>query len=213
MLDRYFHNPGRYEVGDGVVRCDPHWVLRMDDDHRERVVVFLGDLGRDLPYTEQLHWRAHNILPDGGLSVTARTRSFDAQFADGVQPEHRFKIAYRHFCGRWLDVHGWPLFRPLATGDEHLLTKLHVPTSDNPAELDAQYWALPRFSSIASTMAHLTPFWGRARRVSAAWRSFSVFWMRMPIPILRAILRPYERFSRCARPVRHMGVGRVIPRR
>lgn len=144
VLDRYFHNPGRYEVSDGVVRCDPHWVLRMDDDHRERVVVFLGDLGRDLPYTEQLHWRAHNILPDGSLSVTARARSFDAQFADGEQPEHRFKFAYRRFCDRWLDVHGWPLFRPLATGDEHLLTKLHVPTSDNPAELDAQLLGLAK---------------------------------------------------------------------
>lgn len=144
VLDRYFHNPGRYEVSDGVVRCDPHWVLRMDDDHRERVVVFLGDLGRDLPYTEQLHWRAHNILPDGGLSVTARMRSFNAQFADGEQPEHRFKFAYRRFCDRWLDVHDWPLFRPLATGDEHLLTKLHVPTSDNPAELDAQLLGLAK---------------------------------------------------------------------
>lgn len=144
VLDRYFHNPGRYEVTDGVVRCDAHWVLPMDDDHRERVVVFLGDLGRDLPYTEQLHWRAHNILPDDGLSVTARTRSFDAQFADGEQAEHRFKFAYRRFCDRWLDVHGWALFRPLAAGDEHLLTKLHVPTSDNPAELDAQLLGLAK---------------------------------------------------------------------
>ena len=144
VLDRYFHNPGRFEVSDGVVRCDPHWVLRMDDDHRERVVVFLGDLGRDLPYAEQLHWRAHNILPDGGLSVTARTRSFDARFADGKQPEHRFKFAYRRLCDCWLDVHGWPLFRPLARGDEHLLAKLHVPTSDNPAELDAQLLGLAK---------------------------------------------------------------------
>lgn len=144
VLDRYFHNPGRYEVGDGVVRCDPHWVLRMDDDHRERVLVFLGDLGRDLPYAEQLHWRAHNILPDGGLSSTAWTRSFDSQPADGEQPEHRFKIAYQRFNDRWLEAHGWHLFRPLALGDRHLLTKLHVPISDNPAELDAQLLGLAK---------------------------------------------------------------------
>ena len=144
VLDRYFHNPGRYEVSDGVIRCDPYWLLRIDDDHRDHVLVFLGDLGRDLPYTEQLHWRAHNILPDGGLSVTARKRSYDAQFADGEQPEHRFKLSYRRFCRIWLEVHGWPLFRPLATGDEHLLTKLHVPTSDNPAELDAQLLGLAK---------------------------------------------------------------------
>jgi hypothetical protein len=144
VLDRYFHNPGKYAVSDGVVRNDPHWVLRMDDDHHDRVVVFLGDLGRDLPYTEQLHWRAHNILPAGGLSKTARTRSFDAQFADGDQPEHRFKFAYQRLNDSWTTAHGWPLFRPLAAGDEHLLTKLHVPTSDNPAELDAQLLGLAK---------------------------------------------------------------------
>ncbi len=144
VLDRYFHNPGKYAVSDGVVRNDPHWVFRMDDDHSGRVVAFLGDLGRDLPYTEQLHWRAHNILPDGGLSKTARSRSFHAQFADGEQPEHRFKVAYARFCKSWSEMHGWDLFRPLATGDQHLLTKLHVPTSDNPAELDAQLLGLAK---------------------------------------------------------------------
>lgn len=144
VLDRYFHNPGKYVVSDGVVRNDPHWVFRMDDDHGDHVVAFLGDLGRDLPYIEQLHWRAHNILPDGGLSRTAQARSFDAQPADGEQPEHRFKTAYQCFNKAWLDAHGWPLFRPLAPDDRHLLTKLHVPTSDNPAELDAQLVGLAK---------------------------------------------------------------------
>ncbi len=144
VLDRYFHNPGKYEVSDGIVRNSPYWSMPMDDDHQTRVVAFLGDLGRDLPYSEQLHWRAHNILPDGGLSRTAQSRSFDAQPADGEQPEHRFKNAYLRFNKTWLDAHGWPLFRPLAPGDQHLLTKLHVPTSDNPAELDAQLVGLAK---------------------------------------------------------------------
>lgn len=144
VLDRYFHNPARYEVSDGVVRRHPHWLLQIDNDHTDRVLVFLGDLGRDLPYAEQLHWRAHNILPQGRLSKTARTRSFDANFADGEQPEHRFKAAYQRMTKRWSAGRGWPLFRPLASGDQHLLTKLHVPTSDNPAELDAQLLGLAK---------------------------------------------------------------------
>jgi hypothetical protein len=144
VLDRYFHNPSRFEVSDGVVRCGSNWLLRVDDDHREYVIVFLGDLGRDLPYTEQLHWRAHNIRPGGALSKTARTRSFDARFADGEQPEHRFKAAYNRFTKGWVAAYGWPLFRPLVPGDIHLLTKLHVPTSNNPAELDAQLLGLAK---------------------------------------------------------------------
>lgn len=144
VLDRYYHNPGRYRVSDGVVRNDPYWVLRIDDDHRDSVLVFLGDLGRDLPYTEQLHWRAQNVLPDGSLSGTARKRSFSAQAADGERPEHRFRAAYQRLGKRWVEAHGWLLFRPLAVGDEHLLTKLHVPASDNPAELDAQLLGLAK---------------------------------------------------------------------
>ncbi|MBX3566316.1 MAG: hypothetical protein KF730_17285 [Sphingomonas sp.] len=144
VLDRYFHNPARYEVADGVVRRDPHWLLKIDDDHTDRVVVFLGDLGRDLPYAEQLHWRAHNVPPLGGLSSTARARSFDAAPADGQQSEHRFKAAYQQMTQRWEAAKGWPLLRPLAPGDRHLLTKLHVPTSDNPAELDAQLLGLAK---------------------------------------------------------------------
>lgn len=144
VLDRYFHNPARYEVADGVVRSDPHWLMPIDDDHSDRVVAFLGDLGRDLPYTEQLHWRAHNILPVGSLSKTAQTRSFDAEPADGERPDHRFKAAYQRMSSQWYGAKGWYLFRPLARGDGHLLTKLHVPTSDNPAELDAQLLGLAK---------------------------------------------------------------------
>jgi hypothetical protein len=144
VLDRYFHNPGRFTVSDGSLRHGSDWVLSMDDDHVDRVIVFLGDLGRDLPYTEQLQWRAHNIPPDGPLSVTAKARSFDARFADGEQPEHRFKVAYHKLAKEWTARHGWQLFRPLAPADGHLLTKLHVPTGDNPAELDSQILGLAK---------------------------------------------------------------------
>lgn len=144
VLDRYFHNPGRFTVSDGSVRHGSHWVLSIDDDHADRVIAFLGDLGRDLPYTEQLHWRMHNVAPDGPLSQTAFARSFEARFADGTQLEHRFKAAYEQLAMAWTAKEGWPLFRPLASADQYLLTKLHVPTSDNPAELDAQILGLAK---------------------------------------------------------------------
>ena len=144
VLDRYFHNPGRYSVADGLVRQGDQWLLRTDNDHTDRVIVFLGDLGRDLPYTEQLHWRAHNVAPDGDLSATAIARSFDARPADGEQLDHRFKAAYGRLAEAWPQHHGWPLFRPLAPADQHLLTRLHVPSGDNPAELDAQILGLAK---------------------------------------------------------------------
>ena len=144
VLDRYFQNPGQFEVADGFVRRGSHWLIRMDDDHEQRAIAFLGDLGRDLPHSEQLHWRVHNVPPEGKLSRTARARSFEARFADGGQPEHRFKAAYARSMKTWSDAFGWPLFRPLPSGDRHILTKLHVPTSDNPAELNSQLLGLAK---------------------------------------------------------------------
>lgn len=144
VLDRYYHNPSRYNVSDGVVWCGSLRLIRMDDDHADCVVAFLGDLGRDLPYEEQLHWRAHNIAPDGALSRTATARCFEARPVDGSQPEHRFKVALVRFTNAWIRTHSWPLFRPLDAKDLHVLVKLHVPTSDNPAELDAQLLGLAK---------------------------------------------------------------------
>ena len=144
VLDRYFHDPGRFVVADGSVRCGSQWLLKMDDDHSDRVIAFLGDLGRELPYTEQLHWRVHNITPDAPLSSTAWARSFEARFADGARPEHRFKASYQRLADTWTDAFGWPLFRPLPSGDGHLLDKLHIPSGNNPAELDAQLLGLAK---------------------------------------------------------------------
>lgn len=144
VLNHYLHDPRRYSVEDGLLRCGSHWSLQIDNDHSDRVIVFLGDLGRDLPAAERYHWRAHNIPPEGTLSKTAWARSFAARPADAQLPEIRFKVAYERLKEAWTAAHGWPLFRPLAPGDSHLLKRVHVPTTDNPAEMDAQILSLAK---------------------------------------------------------------------
>ncbi len=144
VLDKYYHNPGQFSVSDGVVRSQNGWLLRMDNDHKEVVLVHLGDLGRDLPYEEQLYWRSQNIIPQASASKTAFARDFKAMAADSEQPEHQFKIEYEQLQDEWLEKYGWNLFRPLSEGDNYLLDKLHVPSSDNPAELDSQIIALSK---------------------------------------------------------------------
>lgn len=144
VLDKYYHNPGQFSVSDGVVRSQNGWLLRMDNDHKEVVLVHLGDLGRDLPFEEQLYWRSQNIIPQVSASKTAFARDFRAMAADSEQPEHQLKIEYNKLQEEWLEKYGWNLFRPLSEGDSYLLDKLHVPSSDNPAELDSQIIALSK---------------------------------------------------------------------
>jgi hypothetical protein len=55
------------------------------------VIVFLGDLGRDLPESERAYWRSFNIAPDGPpLSTTAFTRSIRGWFADPARTDLAF---------------------------------------------------------------------------------------------------------------------------
>ena len=102
----------------------------IDNDHEDRVCAWLGDLGRDMPYSEQQHWRVHNIPPAGGISETYLQRQIFAQFTNSNQPEHIFKQRYRDLqkaCEKHL---GWQLVKPLGPGDEHIFKRLRVPVSD-----------------------------------------------------------------------------------
>ncbi len=47
----------------------------MDNDHADRVIVFLGDLGRDLPKASEDYWHSFNIAPDSKLSETGYRRA------------------------------------------------------------------------------------------------------------------------------------------
>lgn len=145
VLGKYYSHPDRYSVEDGYLRAGSKWGLRMDNDHGDRVVVFLGDLGRDLPEPERLYWRSFNIPPDGPpLSKTAFTRNIRGWFADPDRPDLAFKNLFRYFSEKWRKKHGWELFLPLGKDDMHHFTALHIPIHNDQAEFDGQVQSLTK---------------------------------------------------------------------
>lgn len=136
VLDRYFADPDRYGVKDGLVH-GPSFTLPVDNDHDDIVVAYLGDLGR-LPYTEQQHWRAHNVTPSGTISKTAHQRDILGQFADAEHVDHRFKVSYVELVETWEKRFDWPLYLPPAAGDEHVVAGLHVPTNTSMDAFEAE---------------------------------------------------------------------------
>lgn len=65
VLDKYEALPRDYSISDSLLSCQTHWGLMIDAPASSRTVcVWLGDLGLDLPYEEQLHWRRFNVLPN-----------------------------------------------------------------------------------------------------------------------------------------------------
>ncbi len=145
VLAKYYADPGKYSVEDGYLRCGSLWGLRMDNDHNDHVVVWLGDLGGDLVESERTYWRSFNIPPEGkGISTTNYKRAFAAQFADPVRPDLAFKQKLRSFRKVFNKAHGWDFYLPLHADDEHFLTSLRMLAKDNQAEFDLQLLALTK---------------------------------------------------------------------
>jgi hypothetical protein len=144
VLQRYYSSPSRYRVEDGDIRCWGLWLLRIDNHLSDLVAVYLGDLGRDLPASERNYWLPFNVQADGGISKTKLLRDFHGEFADPEHPELLFKYRFERFQEAWRAKLRWPLFLPLAPGDEHLFDTLREPLSDEQSEFDAQVLALTK---------------------------------------------------------------------
>lgn len=138
VLDKYYEQASKYSVEDGYLRCGSLWGLMMDNHHKDKVSVWLGDLGRDLPYSEQLHWKAHNIAPVGGISGTFLRRQILAKFANSDTVEHRFHEAYRSLQDTGAKKLGWCILVPPVSGDLHHLSGLRVPATNEQKTFDEQ---------------------------------------------------------------------------
>lgn len=146
VLKKYYDDPSQYEVHDGSVGRKGFWSLRIDNSLADYVVVFLGDLGK-LSHREQLYWKSHNILPQGGMSSTGFRRAFLGEWADPEKPDLFFKARLADFAGKWRKQYGWDLFLPLSESDSHYLESLHIPTAaSNPKEFDEQILAIVKIT-------------------------------------------------------------------
>lgn len=136
VLDKYFQQPSKYSVEDSILRCGNLWSMQLDNHHNDKVCAWLGDLGRDLPYEEQLHWRANNIPPSGGVSSTYFKRQLMAQPADSDRPEHVFKQRYHNLQNSCEEHLAWQLLLPLGTDDEHHFQCLRIPSNNEQRDFD-----------------------------------------------------------------------------
>lgn len=111
----------------------------MDNNLADHVVVYLGDLGRDLDYEEQVYWKLFNVTPGGRQpSDTNFHRAFFAQFADPSAPDLLFKQDYTQLNETWTRKFGWPIFRPLHEADAYIHKQLRVPINESLSEFEAQ---------------------------------------------------------------------------
>lgn len=136
VLNKYYQQPSKYSVEDAILRCGDLWSMYLDNHHDDKVCAWLGDLGRDLSYEEQLHWRSHNIPPQGGVSETYFKRQLLAQPTDSNRPEHVFKQRYHDLKKTCDECLGWQLLLPLDADDEHHFQSVRIPATDEQRDFD-----------------------------------------------------------------------------
>jgi hypothetical protein len=144
VLNKYYANPERYSVEDGYLRASGQWGLRMDNNHKDFVVVFLGDLGTDLHYKEQLYWKSFNVEPAEAISDVTFRRNFLGQFTNPSKIDLLFKQELENFNKDWSEAFGWQLFKPLSDADSHALVALHIPLSETQSEFDGQVLSISK---------------------------------------------------------------------
>lgn len=136
VLDKYYQHPGKYRVSGGIVRCGGLWLIDIDTHHDDKVCAWLGNLGEQLPYQEQLHWKSYNFVSGTGVSDTFFRQQLLAEIVESDRPEHTFPLRYNELaqvCQKHLD---WSLLLPLAKEDEHHLHNIRIPATDEQRDFD-----------------------------------------------------------------------------
>ena len=136
VLDKYYQEPRKYSVEDTYFGCGSLWGAYIDNHHKDRVCMWLVDLGRDLPNSEQQHWRLHNIPPTDGISKTFFDRQLGAQFKNSDMPEHIFEQRYRDLQKVSQDNLGEQWLLPLNTADTFHLQGMRIPATDEQRDFD-----------------------------------------------------------------------------
>lgn len=136
VLNKYYHQPSKYTVGEEQVSHDGLWYVDIDNHHVDKVCVWLRELG-GLPYNEQLHWQSHNTPPEGDMSDVYRRRQLMGDWdVETDQPDILFKRQYDELQKLCRENLGWHLLLPLDLEDQHHLQSLRIPATDEQRDFD-----------------------------------------------------------------------------
>ncbi len=86
VLDKYKADPQKYSLEPRSISCRNSWHLQTYDVNTDRQVHTYLKYLSDLPYPEQLYWKAFNEKPKSPISRRAFTTDFEGQWCDDPDP-------------------------------------------------------------------------------------------------------------------------------
>ena len=132
VLDKYKHNPDKYEMSERSIYCRGGWHLKtFDINEYNQVHTYAIYLSR-LPYSEQLHWLQFNVKPKGGISKRAFKTDMEGDFPDSRSELEELKVALHTLESlKIVDIDGI-LWTPKGGSWENASKGLHLVHTENP---------------------------------------------------------------------------------
>ncbi len=126
VLTKYKADSEKYRLGDRSISCRETWHLETYDiNDAGQVHTYLVYL-RDLPFEEQLHWKAYNEYPKAPISRRAFKTDFEGSWDIEYDPLSSLKDAARQLYVQ--QVPWWTL------RSERLLDQVQYPVTASPDE-------------------------------------------------------------------------------
>lgn len=137
VLKEYYDTPSKFTVTPTSVNCSELWSIPIDTTDTNLIQVWLGDLGR-IQFREQQHWRRHNVVPEGKITLSRFRRDFMVEFADPEDIMFKFNKTFDDFKKTFNKKFDFELFLPLKHEDEYIYNTLRIPVNNEQPEFDAQ---------------------------------------------------------------------------
>lgn len=134
VLEKYRLDPNA-KVEEKLI-SSTYFALRCDNDNPKLVWAYLKDL-RCIPYTEQLHWKSYNFLPDNDAPSQYYIDSQTNWNARSSSPDFVFRHLFAKANHLWKNKFGWYLFKPTTGLQENHLQRIFLVGEDKYGHFDS----------------------------------------------------------------------------
>jgi hypothetical protein len=128
VLDKYKNDPRDYEITDSNISFLSHWSIPFNINEENKVVVWLGDLGR-IPYGEQKYWKAFNEKTKGGIEKKFFQRQIMSTWTDASRIESKVVPTLNKFNEFINNKYGDIVFSKLSEADSQIYSTFMLPTN------------------------------------------------------------------------------------
>jgi len=161
VLGRYADEPRRYRVTASRLACLDLWGVDISTNTAGLVEVYLSELG-SLPSSEQSHWLAHNVPPEGHMDEGRFRRDFLNQIAASPDPIGELRRARSRAVDATTALLGSPLWTALDPQTRGEFEHLVGPTTTDASSLGPPILTLTKAMVDGIDPAPLKAFVGGA---------------------------------------------------